>query len=228
MASRTVQSNQTRPHHRLLHRVNKHLTTAYQKPFQTHNLEAFDRLVDAVQTLKPASVIMDSCCGTGQSTHTLARLFPKALIVGIDRSSARLNKHSEARENTLLLQANCEDIWRLCVANKVQIQHHFILYPNPYPKAEQLLRRWHGHPVFPYLPALCKSLTLRSNWAVYLEEFAQSWAQATGDQWPVSCLDSAHAAARPMTLFERKYALGNQPLYEYSTASAPSLSALTV
>ncbi|MFW7344351.1 SAM-dependent methyltransferase, partial [Pollutimonas sp. H1-120] len=61
-----------------------------------------------------------------------------------------------------------------------------MLYPNPYPKAGHLKMRWHGHAVLPTLLALGGALELRSNWSIYVEEFALAVAQVTGKQASVS------------------------------------------
>ena len=48
---------------------------------------------------------------------------------------------------------------------------HYILYPNPWPKAKHVQRRWHGSAVFPQIIAVGQEIILRSNWLLYLEEF---------------------------------------------------------
>ena len=40
----------------------------------------------------PVAVILDSGCGTGESTIHIARRFPNIPVIGIDKSFARLNK----------------------------------------------------------------------------------------------------------------------------------------
>ena len=51
-------------------------------------------------------LILDSFCGTGQSTRMLAVGNPDALVVGIDKSSERLRKQAEPLpDNALLLRA---------------------------------------------------------------------------------------------------------------------------
>ena len=213
-ASRAIQSNQSGPHPQLANTVRKHINSAYQKPFQRHNIEAFERLVAELDANPPARLILDSCCGTGLSTRQLAEQYPRHWVIGIDRSQVRLNKiYGASPDNCRLIQAGCEDFWRLCAKAALPIDHHYILYPNPYPKAEHFKRRWHGHPVFPTLAKLSPHTHLRSNWALYLEEFAKSWSLVTGHTHPVTPL----YPEKPLTLFERKYHLSGQPLYQWST-----------
>ena len=211
--SRSVTSNQSGIHENLELIVSKHLKSKYRKPIQDHNREAFATIQKAIAESPAKSVILDSCCGTGASSIYFAQKNPNSLVVGVDQSYKRLNKKDEERfipQNCLLLRANCEDIWRLCVDNKIEFSQHFILYPNPWPKSEHLKRRWHGHPVFSYLPKLSPYTELRSNWPVYLEEFSLSWQLATN----IDSQLNEMAIVEPITLFEKKYSQSGQKLYQ--------------
>ena len=70
-------------------------------------------------------------------------------------------------------------------------------------------RRWHAHPVFPWIPRLGGVLECRSNWLVYIEEFALALEVAIGRTvaW------EAFSAEVPLTPFERKYRDSGQTLY---------------
>ena len=47
--------------------------------------------------------------------------------------------------NLLLLRAELSDFWtEVAYHSDWIIAHHFLLYPNPYPKHKHLKRRWHG------------------------------------------------------------------------------------
>ena len=207
--SKTVQSNQQGIHENLETLVKRHLLSNYRKPIQRHNQQAFQHFLSQTETIKQPR-ILDSCCGTGQSTIELAKRYPDHWVIGIDQSEHRLSRVVEQPKNLLLLQANCEDFWRLCVEASIRFEHHYILYPNPWPKKIHLKRRWHGHPVFPYLAKLSEDLTLRSNWPIYLEEFAESWFWLTGKRYSVESYEPENF----MTLFEKKYALSGQALYQ--------------
>ena len=55
----------------------------------------------------------------------------------------------------------------------LKITHHYMLYPNPYPTKKRLMQRWYAHPCFPLILKLnVETMVIRSNWEVYLDEFA--------------------------------------------------------
>jgi tRNA G46 methylase TrmB len=57
--------------------------------------------------------------------------------------------------------------------NNLKITHHYMLYPNPYPTKKRLMQRWYAHPCFPLILKLnVETMVIRSNWDVYLNEFA--------------------------------------------------------
>jgi hypothetical protein len=69
--------------------------------------------------------------------------------------------------------AELVDFWHCLLEYDCRVQHHYMLYPNPYPKSSRLKQRWYAHPSFPLLLHLSGDrLTVRSNWQQYLEEFA--------------------------------------------------------
>jgi tRNA (guanine-N7-)-methyltransferase len=211
--SKIVTSNQQGIHVRLDEIVNRHIQSDYLKPNQPHNLKAFNKMRDATNNGHYESLILDSCCGTGMSSRKLAEQNPTKLVVGIDQSYKRLNKQLKdvvTPANCLLLRANCEDIWRLCIANDLHFEAHYILYPNPWPKSVHFIRRWHGHPVFPFLKNLAAKTLLRSNWKTYLQEFSRAWYLLTGEFSTVKAID----IEKPLTLFEKKYALSEQTIYQ--------------
>lgn len=211
--SRRVTSNQNGPHENIGKVINKHLNSKYRKPIQQHNQEAFEHILATIKSTSADDIIIDSCCGTGASSIFLAENNPNKLIIGIDQSYKRLNKQYDDQQipsNCLLVRANCEDIWRLCIAHQLPISRHYILYPNPWPKSDHLKRRWHGHPVFKCLPELSPYTELRSNWLLYLEEFAIAWHIATSkDYQPIPL-----KVDQPITLFEKKYHESGQELYQ--------------
>ena len=149
--SRQVSSNQPHTHHRLASVVRRHLRTVNRAPISRHSLQAYRVLANELSA-KPRPVVLDSFCGTGLSTAALAARYPGHLVIGIDKSAARLNKHTgEPADNCLLLQADCGEIWKLLAADGCKLDRHFLLYPNPWPKAKHLQRRIHGHHSFPLL-----------------------------------------------------------------------------
>lgn len=198
--SRVIISNQQGLNEQLDDVVLKHLKHPFKKPYQKHTLDAFIEIEKWVeQQGKP--IIFDSCCGVGESTYHIAKAHPEAIVLGMDKSADRLGKHGfDVVENYRLLQVNLNDFWRLAVEANWKLSHHYLLYPNPWPKSKHLQRRWHGSAVFPAIMALGGKLELRSNWHIYIKEFERALMLA-GQSSTVEIYKSEHA----ITPFERKY-----------------------
>jgi tRNA (guanine-N7-)-methyltransferase len=208
--SRPVSSNQSHTHAKLPALVRRYLSHASQKPIAAHNQKAFEVLRSQLQE-NPRPLVLDSFCGTGHSTLALALRYPEHLVIGVDKSAHRLAKSPEGcAANILLLQAECEDIWRLLLKEKLRVEHHYLLYPNPWPKSAQLQRRIHGNSGFSSLLALGGNIELRSNWQIYVEEFglAMFLAGHTGRVIKIQ-------PNKPLTLFERKYQASGHDLWAY-------------
>lgn len=213
-ASRPVTSNQGGVHPRLAERVRRHLENPWQRPLHRPTLEAFDALLPVLDAESGRSLVLDSGCGSGASTRLLARRHPHALVLGVDRSAARLARDGHRRlphreGNALWLRAELASLWRLLRASGHAPEHHYLLYPNPWPKAVHLQRRWHAHPAFADLLALGGRLEMRCNWKTYAEEFAQALSLATGEEHAVEHIVST----TPVTPFERKYLASGHALY---------------
>lgn len=208
--SSPVISNQKGLHDQLESTVRKHCATIFKRPIAAHAEQAWARLNEVWDGSAP--LVLDSGCGTAQSTMQLAVKHSDSLVVGVDRSLVRLERNVALPANALLLRTNLEDLWRLMEAAGVTLSHHYILYPNPYPKAAQLRYRFHGSPVFPSILKLGGTITLRSNWKLYLEEFA---AAATlvlpGVRTKLGAIDISQPS---LTAFEQKYKDSQQSLYE--------------
>ena len=172
---------------------------------------AYATLAARMQT-DPRPLILDSFCGTGQSTALLAQRHPDCLVAGVDQSAHRLGKHvAEDAGNYLLLRAQAEDIWQLLLRDGYRLAHHYLLYPNPWPKNKHLQRRIHGHPGFAWLIALGGAVELRSNWQLYVEEFGFAMHLAGGRGCVARVLEEP-----PMTLFEEKYRRSGHALWRYT------------
>lgn len=132
-------------------------------------------------------------------------------MVGIDKSRHRLAKHpGEGDANSILLHAECEDIWRLLRREGFTVDYHYLLYPNPWPKAAHLKRRIHGHPAFRYLLELGGRVELRSNWQIYVEEFGVAM-HLGGYCGKVLQLNPGP----PLSLFEHKYQVSGHTLWTF-------------
>jgi len=206
--SRIPKSSQTGPHRRLEKTVLRHLRHGWRSPVHDYSRRAFAELVQSCGAER--SFVLDSGCGTGASTVALAHKHPECLVVGIDRSRVRLDKAPELPVNARLVRAELADFWRLAVEAGWQPLHHYLLYPNPWPKPAHLKRRWHAHPVFPHLLALGGRLELRSNFKLYVEEFALALALAGVDDVKVVSFQ----ADEPISPFEYKYLLSGHHLFQ--------------
>lgn len=220
--SKEIITNQTGIHEKLDEVVQKHLKHQFQKPYQIHTEQAFaemDALVRTFLTDNPTGeIILDACCGVGQSTRILAEQNPQALVVGVDKSAHRISRNVEGftqkdgyqAHNYHLVRADLNDFYRLVKTANWPVSKHYILYPNPWPKSKHLQRRWHGSAVFPQMTGIGKSLILRSNWRLYLEEFQQAAKQ-------VNLLGSISELAtneQSLTPFEAKYQASGQVCWQ--------------
>lgn len=230
--SREIETTQTGPHEDLITRVHKHLKQPFQKPYQEHNVQAFKQ---AQQWLKAQDkpLILDSCCGVGESTRHLAEMFPDYAVIGVDQSEDRLSrKLGELPDNALLVRANLLDFWRLAVNGGWQPERHYLLYPNPYPKKSQFKLRWHGGAMLPFIARLGGRFECRSNWQIYVQEMAQALSLAkrfnTDQDWfdlPDAELEAelqqvadqvvAITPEPVMTPFERKYLGSGQQVFAW-------------
>jgi len=216
--SRKIISNQTGMHEDLPKILARHRETPFQKAIAEHTLQAFyfAQFVIAKQS-KP--LILDSGCGTGESTIFLAEKHPDHFVLGIDKSLARLSKNlsftpllggTRVGDNFQLVRADLIDFWRLAVRDGWQVDKHYLLYPNPWPKKNQIKRRFHGHPVFFDLIKLGRFFELRSNWRIYVQEFAFAFEFATGIRPQIE-----QFSPKPpyISRFEKKYAESGHELF---------------
>jgi tRNA G46 methylase TrmB len=198
--SREVSSNQSGLHPRLAETVLRHLHSTFQRPVTEHARCAYDAVRERLRRA-PSPLVLDSFCGTGQSSIELARRHPGHLVIGVDQSAHRLGKHRPVDlPNYLLVRAPAEDLWQLLLADSLSVDYHYLLYPNPWPKGKHLQRRIHGHASFARLLRLGGRVELRSNWQLYVEEFGTAMHLA-GRRGFVTQV----AAENPLTAFERKY-----------------------
>ena len=129
-------SNQNDIHTNLKKVVNRHLNSEYRRPIAKHTQENFNELLEKIKNNKKP-IILDSGCGTGESCINLYEKHPDFLIIGADRSEKRLEKGraniaKKKYENSIhLIRAELADFWRLCLKNNINLNHHYILYPNP-------------------------------------------------------------------------------------------------
>lgn len=202
--SRVPSSAQSGIHTHLATLLDRHLAAPFRKPYADYNRAAFDASLARRQRVAPdAPLILDSCCGVGESSIALARAFPAHYVIGVDQSAARLGRQAGADlpANLDLVRADLVDYWRLLRDAGIRLDRHYLLYPNPWPKIGHLSRRWHGHPVFPALLELGGVLECRSNWPIYVDEFCFALQRVSGRH----AAAEAHRPDVALTPFERKY-----------------------
>ena len=231
--AREVLSNQEGPFKDLEKLVRKYACTPYLRPIADHTRLAF---ADAEQFIAdfytkrhagsaPHPVILDSGCGTGESTLHLAHQFPGYPVIGIDKSAVRLGKatlsaeksssSNEPPSNAFYVRAELIDFWRLSLekvtAGLWTIPYHALYYPNPWPKQSEATRRFHLHPIFPTLIRLALTTELRTNWEIYAQEFAQAASLLSPN---ANVTIQLIKEGEPITAFERKYKNACQQLWQ--------------
>jgi tRNA (guanine-N7-)-methyltransferase len=215
--SRVPASAQNGIHPHLSMLLDRHAGTPFRKPYADYNRVAFTASLQRFRRTAPGTpLILDSCCGVGESSLILARSFSGPLRdrrgpVGsaVGARPACWQEGFGWPANLDLVRADVVDYWRLLHAAGIRLDRHYLLYPNPWPKIAHLSRRWHGHPVFPALLGLGGMLECRSNWPVYLAEFCFAVQQMT--QRPA--LIDQYFPDPPMTPFERKYLASGHRLF---------------
>lgn len=237
----SVKSNQEDIYKNLEAVVRKYAATTFLRPVADHTREAFEMALDFVCSFYGSKatgrltgrldLVLDSGCGTGESTLHLARKFPNVPVIGIDKSAVRLSKAGNERQLEVSAGASCDvpanafwvraellDFWRLALdrvqAGEWNVLHHALYYPNPWPKESEATRRFHLHPIFPVLMRLSPVTELRTNWGIYAREYKEA-ACIAGDclslNLDVEC--AAFNPENPETAFERKYQTAGQKLY---------------
>lgn len=218
-APSSIHTEQSSIHADLSKIVARHARHPFQKPIALHNQLAFDELTDQWAKRGFPPLILDSGCGVGESTLHIAQahattFFGSECALAIDPPRPRNNRDAPVPENLLWLRADVVDFWRLLAAYLAEhgqiLRKHYILYPNPYPKIGQLHKRWHGHAVFPTLLRLGGTLEVRSNWDIYIQEFAAATTQLT-HQTPEFWGELTNIQA--ITPFERKYQTRGEHLW---------------
>lgn len=205
-----VASNQDDIHEKLATTVKKHIAVAYRKPIAAYSIEAFKIACKFCDQMERA-IILDSGCGTGESSYALAQNYPHHCIIGLDKSARRLHKAQRFKsENLLFIRTDIFDFWRQAVKANWRIDRHYLLYPNPWPKKHDLKRRYHGHPAFPYLLRLGGDFEIRCNWRIYLQEFNMAVNLVAGFTPEIT----EFTPATYLTNFEKKFHLSGHRLFK--------------
>lgn len=210
--SKIIKSNQVDVHDDLLKALKKYSFSNYARPIPNYTDENLQFIKD---WLKDDDFIIDLGCGTGESSYFLGREDRK--VLGIDRSMSRIHRKNEfkvSKDNVLIIRDNILDLIPLLYRDlKKQVLKVYLLYPNPYPKKSQYKTRFHASPIAPFLMNLCNDFTVRSNWKIYLKEFAASYNFYRQKKLDIFEINPKEY----MSAFERKYHLSGQKLYELKT-----------
>ena len=216
--SKIVTSNQEGVHEELKAILSRMNPEVYHRPISDFSRNCYVELLKWIDTFeKHQRIILDMGCGVGESSFHLAKMFPDSLVIGIDKSEDRLARKSlfkaEIPRNLFLVRGELLDLWYLFATEKdfprERLTGQYILYPNPWPKAKHVKRRWHGNAIAPYIFMLGSEIKLRTNWKIYAEEFLLA----------AKCFDydgklNQIEGLNPITPFERKYSLSDHDLYE--------------
>ncbi|MFT2089670.1 tRNA (guanine(46)-N(7))-methyltransferase TrmB [Paraglaciecola sp. 2405UD69-4] len=200
--ARSITTNQVGIHQNLEKVVLRHLNSESQKPLSEHTKEAYQAAMEWLGDWQ-GDLILDSCCGVGESTANIALAHPNAKVIGVDKSAMRTEKHhvySAQTNNYLIIRADLQDFLRLLVLEGKRLHKHYLLYPNPYPKSAHLQRRWYASSTFADIVKLGGDFEVRSNWKLYIEEFAAALNIAN-----IQSTVTQVQGNTPMTPFERKY-----------------------
>ncbi|MCF2947455.1 tRNA (guanine-N(7)-)-methyltransferase [Paraglaciecola aquimarina] len=209
--ARSISTNQVGLHPNLEKVVTRHLRSISQKPFSDHTKTAFNQTLKWLDNWQ-GKLILDSCCGVGESTTNIAQDHPDARVIGIDKSALRTDKHQSYAanlDNYLIIRADLNDFLRLLVLENIKLYKHYLLYPNPYPKSAHLQRRWYATSALTDILKLGGQLEVRSNWQLYIQEFSLALQLAKINNQVNEY--SSHPAITP---FERKYWLSGQKSWQ--------------
>ena len=115
--SRVPTSAQAGVHEHLVRLLERHRLAPFRKPYADYNRVAFETSFARREREAPdAPLILDACCGVGESSVALARAFPEHYVIGVDQSEARLGRFELARlpPNLDLVRADLVDArcWR--------------------------------------------------------------------------------------------------------------------
>ncbi len=212
--SKTPTSNQQGVHPGLDSVIAHHRSSRFNKPIAEKTRRLFQKL-DALCKDLQREIIIDAGCGNAKSTCQLARKHPRALVIGIDRSAARLKTLCPSTDlmqykNRVLLRADLVDFYLLANLHHWHVKQQYWFYPNPWPKKKHLKRRWHGHALFPLIINLGGRIELRCNWDVYAREFIHAVALLGLTHYSYQAGYIPEQAASP---FERKYLHSGHCLY---------------
>ena len=200
----SIITDQTYPHPKLFSLVDHHRQVIFKpEPLDTECCKILLALRDSKQPL-----ILDSGCGKAMSTGLISAKYPLHHVIGVDRSPNRLQPRARYKSVSYLL-CDCVSLWFFCLQNDIHFDYHYLLYPNPYPKKKHIKKRWYGHPILSTLLNIGQQTIVRSNWDIYIREFAFA-ANLHGFQ----SIMSINTKDSVTSHFEQKYQGSHETTYQ--------------
>lgn len=152
--------------------------------------------------------------GAGQGLHAVqyCQRHPERNLIALERTEAKFSaftsriSHHPPLPNLWALRGDAIHFVTHLIRPHA-LNHVFILYPNPYPKAKHANLRWHRSPFLRFLHsrmARVAKLQLATNLEWYALE-AEEWLLRDGLFRLVQREELIGEVAQPRTHFERKY-----------------------
>jgi len=216
--SKIVTTNQTGLSTDLEKIIERYNLQNFKKPVSLESQEIFRSILHWVNSFEDRKIILDIGCGVGESTFKLASQNQEHLVIGIDKSISRIDRKNKFKKslpsNCLLVRGDAIDLWLLFHQHKssLNIVKQYILYPNPWPLKHHVKKRWHGHPIIPFVLDICENIELRSNWKIYLEEFNEVYDYFLKRRGELSLYEPIEF----ISPFEKKYCESRHLIYKLS------------
>lgn len=188
----------------------------FKKPYNASPLdESFSKWRE-----NHSELFIDLGCGVGYHPIQLAKLYPEAGIIAIERTRNKfLSMQRRVQQHSLRnIFAVYEDAmtWVPNNLKEKSIDKAFFLYPNPYPKKKQANKRWHRQPFLSSILAKVKvggSLTFATN-EKWLHEESEDYML---NHWKLKLLSNSTLSPRTegpfRTHFEKKYLLRGESCF---------------
>ena len=197
------------------------------KVFKTEKVPALpDSLSEAVeiflQDSREKNLPLDFEFGSGAGVHSIryAREHPGRALISVEKTREKFEKflsridHHEALANLLPLHANAISVMTHAISKK-SLQRFFLWYPNPFPEKARFVRT----PFFEFLLtriAVGGEFYFATNVESYFLESVEFFSART--EFTAELSESfdrnSRADFKPRTLFEKKYFLRGEKLYE--------------
>ena len=174
-----------------------------------------------VETLPESNLPLDIEIGAGAGLHAIrySQNNPNRFLVAIEHTQTRFAKlyrrfeNHEHRSNLRPLHENAISVITHLVKNE-SVENVFLLYPNPFPKARDLNKRWHAMPFMQKIIDVLKmggKIHLATNEKFYADEAREYFQNIWRLKMVVDEKITDPKLAR--THFEKKYLESGQTCY---------------